>query len=145
MDLGRGLSVQGDVDRKAVPIADRRCDNPRRLSEAILPAMRDALEERPRFAAEEGFDQPAPRLGAGLVLKPDDPFTVEGRRAVGDADGVVGHAAASAGSDVPRVDLPDAGLIRGVDDAVRRLRRPFREEGDRRAKALVPRRCVHVF
>jgi hypothetical protein len=138
VDLARCASGERDVDREAVAVADPGGDNSRRLREALAPAVWHPFQERLRLAFVEGLDEPAARLVAGLVLEPEHTFAVERRRSVGQADRVVGDLAAFARSQVPGVYLPDAGLVRRVDDAVGRGRRPLGERRLGRAEALLP-------
>ncbi len=82
VDLSRRCAVQRHMNREPVAIRDRDDDDSRRLRQPVAPAVRNALEKRLRFAAVERLHQPAARLVAGLVLKPEHAFAVEGRHGV---------------------------------------------------------------
>ena len=140
VELARGCAVERHVHREPVAVADAGDDDSRRLREALVPAVRDALEERSRLAARERLDEPLPGLVAGLVLEPEDALAVERRRAVEQADGVVRDLPARVVREIPRVHLPHAGLVRRVHDPVGGVRRPLREEPERRAEASLPGR-----
>src|SRR5439155_2599054 len=88
--------------------------------------------------AVERLDHPPAGLVAGLVLEPQHPLPVEGRRAVGEADRVIGDLAPHPGHTVPRVDLPDAALGGGEDESIGRDGRPLGQGDDRGSKALLP-------
>jgi hypothetical protein len=96
------------------------------------------LQERSRLPAEERLHEPVSRLVAGLLLEPQDAFSVESRRSVDRADRVVRDPAVGAAGAVPGVHLPDAGLAGRVHDAVRGVRRPLGQRRDRRPKAPLP-------
>ncbi len=89
-ELPDGSAVLGDVDREAVPVADARRHDPRRLRHALVPPDRDALEERLVPAALERLQEPTARLIARVLLPEHDAGPVEDGVPGQDADGVVG-------------------------------------------------------
>ena len=138
VDLPRRVTVQRDVDTEPRAVADAGSDDAGSLRQPLAPAVRSAIEERFRLAARERLDDPAPCFGSRLVLEPEHPFAVQCRRAVDDPDRLVGDLTAITRRDVPRVELPDAGLVRRVDRPLRCPRRPLRQKGNRRAEAPLP-------
>ena len=143
VDRPCGATVDRDVDGKALAVRDPGDDDPGRLGEPLAPSVRHPVEEECRLAAVEGLHVPAAGLVATLVLEPEDPFAVERRDGIDEADRVVGHLPARAGLGVQRVNLPDAGLVRHVDGVTWSGRRPLREVRDRCSKALFPCRLAH--
>ena len=137
------FAVERYVDGESVAVADSRCHDPGRLGQPLVPAVRDAFEERLRLAPVKRLDEPASGLVTGVVLEPEDSLSIEGRGAVEKADRVIRHLAPSVRRDVPGMQLPRARLVRRVDDSVRRSRRPFGKERHRRAEALLPERESH--
>ncbi len=138
--LAHRLAVPRDVDREPVSVADSGRDDARSLCQPLAPAVRDALEERPRLTAGKRLDEPPAGLVAGLVVEPEHTLAVERRGAVRDADRALAHLTAHARRDVPGVDLPHAGLVRRIDGAVGREGGPVREERHRRPEPLLPGR-----
>ncbi len=140
MDHSRLVSVERDVDCEAVLVAQRGRDDARRLCQPAAPALRHAVQKRPRLTACEWLDKPLPGLRPRLVVEPQDALAVERGGAVGDADCMIGDAPSLAGGDVPCVHLPDTGLVRGVHGSLGCQRRPLGQEGDRHMKAPLPGR-----
>ena len=97
MELMRASAVERYVDGEAVSIGGRRDDDSRSLREALVPAVRDAVEERSRLASEERLREPLAGLVAGLVLEPEHAFAVEARNRVDQPDWMVRYLAARAG------------------------------------------------
>src|SRR5205814_6009009 len=77
--LGRASTVETDVDRESVAIADAGGDDPRRLGEPFVPAVRDAFEECSSRSSEEGLHEPASGFVSGRVVEPEHAFSVERR------------------------------------------------------------------
>src|SRR6476660_991839 len=125
IQLPRPRAAKRHVAGEALAVPDPGGDDPGRLDEPVRPAIGNAVEERPRLAAVERLHDPGPCLVAALVLEPEDALAVERGEAVDDSDGVVARLAGDSGVGVECVDLPAAGLVGGVDGAVRRERRPL--------------------
>ena len=125
VDLARSGSVERDIHAESVWLADPRGDDARRLSQTLVPAVRDALEQPCRLSAGERLYEPASRFGAGLVLKPEDALSVERWRAVDHANLVVRDLTTRAGVPVPCVHLPPAGLIGRIHEPLGRERGPL--------------------
>ena len=137
-------SVQRDVHGKALAVAQAGSHDPLRLRQPFAPPVANAFQECAGLAAAEWLHEPAAGLVAALVLKPDDSLAVECRCSVDHAHRVIGDLAMCARAGIPRVDLPDAGLVRGEDDSVGSVRGPLREERDRGTEALLPGLEAHL-
>ena len=94
-----------------------------------------ALEERFRRTAGEGSGDPHPRLVTGRVAQPDDPLAVRRDLARDEPDRLARDLPALAGRVVPRVELVDAALRGGVDQAVGSVAGPVRKADDGRVEA----------
>src|SRR5919199_1371585 len=129
------VAAARDIDREAVAVANARGDDAGRLRQAVAPAVRHAVEERSALAAGERLEEPEAGLVTRLVVEPEDALAVQRRQPVDDADAALSHLAPLPRRRVPRVQLPDARLARGVRAALGCVRRPLRQERDRRAEA----------
>ena len=136
--LGRRAACHGDVNGKAVTVAEPERDDTRRLRQAFVPPVRNGREEGSRLAACEGLREPAAGLVAGVVCEPEDLTAIERRGAVRHPDRLGCDLAPLASCRVPREHLPDACLVRCVDTTIRRVGRPGWKERDRRAEAALP-------
>ena len=129
------------VHREPVAVADRGDGQLSPDRQALVPAGRQALDERLRRPAGERSGDPHARLVAGRVAMPDDPLAVRRDLARDEPDRLAGDLPALAGRPVPRVQLVDAALRGGVDQAVGSVAGP-RGESRRSARGSGPATVV---
>ena len=91
-----------------------------------------------RWSAVKALDDPATELVAVGVVEPPDGLPV-GRDDAGHGPlASIGYLPALPGGAIPGVDLPAAGLVRAVDEAVRRVVRPLGQDHARSTKSAAP-------
>ena len=138
-DLLRGFPLERHEDREpAVALAHTQAHDARRLREALAPPHRDPVEERDGAPTVERLHEPSPGLVAGVLLPEQHRGAVDRGLSRRHAHRVLGDATPIAGGDVPRVHLPDAGLVRGVDGSVGGGRRPSGQRHPRSAEPSLP-------